>query len=430
MNDIIREIHYRLFNDLKLPELFAQREAKILEEINRYDREYILNINTKELVKTFESNFCIKFPILEDEKYVSREGETDIDINQDYEHAFRVMKKPQIKKGTFIEFAIPFEGDHFVFNIKPLDSRGRTRKIASSSKRLAKTPYGLVARDLHELRFIYKTIYPVADAIKRNLDHDISEIREYLELLKPDIYKFNDDIKLLVLSQIDARKDKLSKDIALIKEIGYPIKKYDGVEETYAVPLKRKVVTIEKPIPKTESDIPDPKLKLDDYDEILRIISNMAMVIERNPKAFQKLDEEDIRTFILMFLNGQYEGNATGETFNFDGKTDILIRADGRNIFIAECKFWRGQKGLTATIDQLLGYLSWRDTKTAIILFNHNRNLSEVIQKISETTKSHPNFKQQLENIDETTFRFIFAQRNDPNRCLFLTILIFDMPIE
>jgi hypothetical protein len=253
---------------------------------------------------------------------------------------------------------------------------------------------------------------------------------EFLSVKLRHDHKFNEDIKLLARSQIETRKDKLSKDIALIKEIGYPIKKYDGVEETYAVPLKRKVVTIEKPIPKTESDIPDPKLKLDDYGEILRIISNMALVIERNPKAFRNLDEEDIRTFILMFLNGQYEGNATGETFNFDGKTDILIREGGRNIFIAECKFWHEQRGLTATIDQLLGYTSWRDTKTAIILFNRNRNLSDVIIKIFETTISHPNFKQQLEKINETTFQFIFAQKNDANRSILLTILIFDMPID
>jgi len=430
MTYIIREIHYRLFNNLKLPELFAGRKTKISEEINGYDREYILNINTEELVNTFEIKFCIKFPILNDEIYVSREGETNIDINQDYESAFRVLKTPQIVKGTFIEFAVPFVGDHFVFDIKLLDSRGRTRKIASKSKQPARTPYGVVARDHCELRFIYKTIYPDADAIKRNLNQDINEVREYLELLKPDIYKFNNDIKLLVRSQIETRIDKLSKDITFIKEIGYPIKKYEGVEETYAVPLKRKVVAIEKPIPKIASEIPEPILKSNDYDEILRIISNMGLVIERNPKAFRNLGEEDIRTFILMFLNGQYEGNATGETFNFEGKTDILIRENGRNIFIAECKFWHGQKGLTETIDQLLGYTSWRDTKTAIIIFNRNRNLSDVIIKIIETTKSHPNFKQQQEILDETTFRFIFAQKNDANKNIYLTILIFDMPID
>ena len=57
-----------------------------------------------------------------------------------------------------------------------------------------------------------------------------------------------------------------------------------------------------------------------------------------------------------MNLNGHYD--ATGETFNAEGKTDILIRTDGRNVFIAKCKFWKGQKALHVAIDQMLGYLT------------------------------------------------------------------------
>jgi hypothetical protein len=48
----------------------------------------------------------------------------------------------------------------------------------------------------------------------------------------------------------------------------------------------------------------------------------------------------------LVQLNGQYEGQATGETFNFQGKTDILIRVDGQNIFVAECKYLARSKEL------------------------------------------------------------------------------------
>jgi hypothetical protein len=92
-------------------------------------------------------------------------------------------------------------------------------------------------------------------------------------------------------------------------------------------------------------------------------------------------------------LNGHFEGSATGETFNYDGKTDILIRERGRNVFIAECKFWDGPASLTRTIDQILGYSSWRDTKTAIVLFNRNKNLTEVLAKIPPTVANHPTFR-------------------------------------
>ena len=109
------------------------------------------------------------------------------------------------------------------------------------------------------------------------------------------------------------------------------------------------------------------------------------------------IDEEALRSHFLVQLNGHYEGQATGETFNYEGKTDILVRVDGRNIFIAECKYWGGSKKLFETIDQLLGYATWRDTKVALIIFNRNKNLSAVLATVPGVVTSHPSFKQVAE---------------------------------
>ena len=38
------------------------------------------------------------------------------------------------------------------------------------------------------------------------------------------------------------------------------------------------------------------------------------------------------------------------------GQTDILLREGERNVFIVECKFWKGPKAFGETIDQLLSY--------------------------------------------------------------------------
>jgi len=159
----------------------------------------------------------------------------------------------------------------------------------------------------------------------------------------------------------------------------------------------------------------------------------MAMVMERNPKTFAKLHEEEIRDHFLVILNSQYEGQATGETFNFHGKTDILIRWEGKNVFIAECKIWQGKKKLQETIDQLLGYTTWRDTKTAILIFNKNKDFSSVLNKIDLAAKEHICYKREaslksekLKN--ETIFSYIFHQPEDKNRELFLTIVAFDVP--
>ena len=150
--------------------------------------------------------------------------------------------------------------------------------------------------------------------------------------------------------------------------------------------------------------------------------------MERNPTTFAKLDEEALRDMYLVPLNGHFEGAATGETFNASGKTDIIIRVEDRNIFIAECKIWRGPKYLTEAIDQLLSYLTWRDTKTAIVVFNRNRDFSAVLRAIQETMTTHPHRKRGPTIEGETRFRYVFGNPTDHNREIIVTVLAFDTP--
>jgi hypothetical protein len=165
-----------------------------------------------------------------------------------------------------------------------------------------------------------------------------------------------------------------------------------------------------------------------EYEHILEIVHNMVLVMERSPKAFASMGEEDLRDHILVPLNGHYEGVATGETFNYDGKTDILIRYNGRNVFVAECMFWSGPKSLLDKLDQLLGYTSWRDTKTAIVLFSRRGDFSAVLRKVAETVPRHPCYKRDLGKRGETVFGYVFHQDSDVNREVFVTVLAFDVP--
>ena len=106
--------------------------------------------------------------------------------------------------------------------------------------------------------------------------------------------------------------------------------------------------------------------------------------MERHPSTYADKDEETLRDHFLMILSTHFE-NATGETFNRNGKTDILIRHEKSNVFVGECKFWRGEKSLDKTIDQLLGYLTWRDSKAAILMFIQIEQLDPVLEKVIPT---------------------------------------------
>jgi hypothetical protein len=64
-----------------------------------------------------------------------------------------------------------------------------------------------------------------------------------------------------------------------------------------------------------------------------------------------------------------------------------------RNVFIAECKFWKGPKAFGEAIDQLLGFTTWRDSKTAILVFNKGVDTSKVLAGINAAVQAHASFK-------------------------------------
>jgi hypothetical protein len=212
--------------------------------------------------------------------------------------------------------------------------------------------------------------------------------------------------------------------------VGFPLKEREDAPKTYIVPEVQRKISIKKPKITDKGFVPEPIISNEDYENILKIIENMSKVMEYSPLVFNKIDEEDLRTHFLVQLNGQYEGRATGETFNLEGKTDICIKEKGANIFIAECKYWHGEKEFIGAINQLLGYVSWRDTKTSIILFNRNKNTSNVLKQIPEIVKEHPNFVKQEKYEKENSFRFIMKNKNDEDKHFTLTIKLFDFPTK
>lgn len=245
-----------------------------------------------------------------------------------------------------------------------------------------------------------------------------------------DISGFNSSLRGRAEQIVNQRRERLLANRGLAATLGFPMRERSDAPRTYSVPeVKRKPMARLPTAPSTPFT-PEPTIDNKEYEHILSVIDNMVLVMERSPHAFSGMGEEDIRQHFLVQLNGQYEGQATGETFNFEGKTDILVRAEGRNIFIAECKFWRGPKGFTETIDQILGYTTWRDTKAAILLFNRNRDLSAVLEKIPETIRGHSKFKRLSEYRRENGWRAIFQHRDDPGRDIILTIHVYEIPVE
>jgi len=189
-----------------------------------------------------------------------------------------------------------------------------------------------------------------------------------------------------------------------------------------------KKIRVAKPRVHEKGYKPEPTLDQAIYDDIVQVLHDVGKQFERLPSTYSGKSEEDLRDHFLLYLEPRFEGTATGETFNKSGKTDILLRYEGSNIFIAECKFWRGEKSYLDTITQLLGYLTWRDSKAAIVMFVRNVDFTSVLHKAKEATTKHPNYLGKSREKDETWINYRIHINGDPNREVKLAVLFFHIP--
>ena len=402
-----------LFSQYDLRGTIQNLEQKMFGEIDAIDGNRLLNTSIDDMCDYFEQEYKIAVPRLDEENIQVDQGEARVDVSRDHDRFIVDRSQPFYITGTNVTFYIPYQGDANLFKCKP-------------STFTFNPPRASVAEN--ELRLEYTLTHHDADRVKSTFERDLSEIRKWLEWIEKDVLPFNQSVRGKAHQRIEARREKLLEDQGLAANLGFPLRQRENAPTTYTVPtVRRKVSPIMQQL-SVAPFVPEPALDMKEYEHILSVISNMVTVMERSPKAFSGMSEEDMRQHFLVQLNGQYEGQATGETFNFEGKTDILIRAEGKNIFIAECKFWHGPAALREAIDQLLGYTSWRDTKTALLIFNREKSFSSVLGKLPEVVKAHPNFKRELPFDSETGFRYVLHHRDDKNRDLILTILAFEVP--
>lgn len=158
----------------------------------------------------------------------------------------------------------------------------------------------------------------------------------------------------------------------------------------------------------------------------IKMLSKIGRELERRSSLHSDCNEESLRDIILVSL-ASYSDFCVGEAKNAKGKTDILIRDDfGNNELILECKFWRGPKSFDDAIDQLLSYLTVRDTNAALMIFVTSVNLSEVYDKAEDSMRSHERYISKEENKDNADnlirFKFsnIYQLKNPINLTLFL----------
>lgn len=393
--------------------MFENQKAALDQAIKRQADDYILNVNREEYLQHLIGEFSIEpIEIHSDGLSVSTYEEM---IPAEMHPRDYFMDRGESYPRDVLVFHLPFAGD-----LQLLKVRASTY---STSAPLINIEQGCIT-----FRMINFNLD--AQRIKQESENTIRSIETQNGFLIRDIENFNSSLRQNAERIFDARKEQLLKKNNLIASLGVPIKESGNKSGTFSVPAKRTKAIASKPQPKVTDKgyQPEPTLDTTIYAQILKIIHDVGKQFERLPSTYSGKEEEHLRDHILLILEPNFEGAATGETFNKSGKTDILLRHEGNNVFIAELKYWHGKKGFLETISQLLGYLTWRDSKAAVVMFVRNKDFMAVLETAKDAISEHENYLGFVNEQEEGWYSYRFHLNGDRNREVKLAVMLYHIP--
>ncbi|MCE7925921.1 MAG: hypothetical protein DYG98_22965 [Haliscomenobacteraceae bacterium CHB4] len=399
--------------------IFAHKQASqvfdglinsITNEIKEKEDDYKLNIDENEWQEYFVEKFELTpLKIYPDKARVEFAGKEKRFVEQ-YGRRF------ELEEFRF-EIHVPFSGSSQLFMLQPSSFVMRTAEVYIENAVLEGNVIGYVTMQEQN-----------KDLFEREKSSFISLIQLNVENVNRDVQSYNQRIIPHFNNVLSSERERIKKERSFFESINVSIDK--STEEIFKAPtIKRKRI----PEPKIEPGsrrkyVSVPTFSDELYHDILKVIYDLFKNVEKKPSIYKSKGEEDLRDYLLPFIETRYVGTtATGETFNKVGKTDILLKyQDGSNLFVAECKIWKGKEVFHETINQLFDrYLTWRDSKVAIIMFVPNKDFSAVLDTIKESVKEHPYFFRENGQRGESSFSYIFNFPDDSQKLVYTEIMAF-----
>ena len=359
----------------------------------------------RELVDHIVAGFKVEPLVLQEKSKNMKQEETLLHLG--HSGSFHIH-------GTRIDVNIPFTGEKWVF-------RYRTNPFSTNLPQHT---------EVHE-RHLRISISLPQDAeqeqFKEAYQRELELIKECVKLSHDQVISYNRDLPQLAQQAITSRRQRLGKHAGIPSSLNIPLATKPGAPSIAPVKIEiRRPPRL--PVPPKTGLRPEPGIDDEIYGHILHFIRHQGRTFERTPATFAVHGEEDLRNMILAQLNGHFEGRAGGEVFRGSGKTDISIEQENRAAFVAECKLWSGPADLTGALDQLLGYLTWRDSKASLIIFNlANRNFSGILEKLPDTVKRHALFIRDLPCEEPGEWRVQMRSKEDEGRRVMVHIFAFNL---
>lgn len=374
-------------------------QKQVEDQILRERDETILHSDTDELVEYYFSHNSFS-PI-----------EFDSERERSFEHRKDVRTVPAHQRdrgyGSDGDLNFEYESISVTLPIIPNEHIQDILGLRSSTHSLSGEPEFKIGHDALYLSIDIKG-YGFKyddDKVAAEVNRETSSVEQLLTWKNNDINKENTALKEHIKNFIIQRKTKLGEDgqriASLVQKINIPLKPKENPAATRIKLDPKPLVKKVKPNPKLPEEYVLDRSKVLD---IISVIDNQGRQFEKTPKTYKDFDEEGLRDVILVSLNSLFEGKATGETFSHKGKTDIYLNIDKGNVLICECKIWGGQALYHKTIDQLLGYLTWRHNFGIMITFVKQKNFSKVLAEAPGIIQQHVSYRSGFQQVSADHF--------------------------
>lgn len=416
----MRDLPELLFASNNLDDVLRNNLSQAVQAVDEIPERQFTNASENDILENIYS-ICEVLPIElhEDKKEMDTE-EVDIDVSNDPRRMVYDRDSPLYIRGVRITVSIPFTGDVKLwkcqpnpFNMNP--PRANVRADSNNGHS------GFI--DIVDERPI--DAIDNGAAINERIVGTMSSINWYLDRIRAQVNGHNTQLSVHIRRCIQSREQRLGKHLQIAKVLDIPLKKKDGAPEISLIPIKRRIV---KPLISKPDVEPEPGISDEEYENILKFVRHVGRTFETTPKTFIVHDEEGLRDIMIAHLNGYYEGSATGETFRKLGKTDIRIEDNNRAAFVGECKVWKGDKGLSDAIDQLLSYLTWRECKAALVIFNKKiSGFLSIQKKLPNIIRSHQNFRSEIKSLEQGEWRFRLYSAEDNEREIIVHVFLFNL---
>jgi hypothetical protein len=283
-----------LFSDHELRSYLERSRHALITEIDQLPADTIVGTDIDALTTYFVEKYTLTTPVLDEQHISVDQVEMQIDVSQDPRRMILDRSRPFYITGTRVTHYVPFTGNADLFSLRPsyYSSRFPTATITGN-----------------ELAFIDDDTSHDATSMQAAFADALNETKKLLAWCDNDVQPYNNALPAAARERLTLRHDKLTKDQQLVQTLGYPLRQRENAPRTYTLPTVRKKLALPAPRPPAPAE---PALDMTVYDNILTIIQNMALVLERSPNTFRDMQEEDLRTHFLVQLNGQYDGQASG----------------------------------------------------------------------------------------------------------------------